>query len=80
MPRREAKQVEVVTGPDERWIIPPKYGDRASFTIRETAEILGISPWTAWDAAKKGELPVIRIGRRKIVPRVHLEKLMNSGS
>jgi hypothetical protein len=59
------------------WTIPPKYGERASFSIRETAEILGISVWGARAAAKRGELPVISIGRRKIVPRVRLERLMN---
>jgi hypothetical protein len=80
MPRQKTKEDQTGVAQPALWTIPPKYGDRASFSIRETAEILGISVWSAWAAAKNGELPVIEIGRRKIVPRVRLEKLMNSGS
>jgi Helix-turn-helix domain len=66
---------------EERWIIHPKYKDRSSFSITECAEILGVSKWCLWYAAKRGDLPVVTIGRRKIVPRVRLERLMNgSGS
>jgi len=72
-----SEQNQSVPGCEARWIIHPKYDGRSSFSVREAAEILGISTWLAWDAARKGDLPVISIGRRKIVPRVRLERLMN---
>jgi hypothetical protein len=77
MSGKNLQQIQNVGTPGERWIIDRKYDGRSSFSIQETAEILGISRWTAWEAAKKGDLPVIAIGRRKIVPRVRLERLMN---
>jgi hypothetical protein len=77
MPTRKEQENLPVSAYKERWIIDPKYKNRSSFTIRETAEILGISRWHAWNAAKRGDLPVVSIGRRKIVPRVRLERLMN---
>ena len=61
-----------------RQVIDVKWSGRSSFSIRETAEILGISVWAAYSAAKKGDLPVIAIGRRLIIPRHALEKLMLS--
>ena len=49
-------------------------------TIQEAAEILRIGKSAAYEAARTGELPVIQFGRRKLVPRAALEKLlMNAG-
>jgi len=49
-------------------------------TIQEAAEILRIGRSAAYEAARTGELPVIQFGRRKLVPRAALEKLlMNAG-
>lgn len=45
-------------------------------TIDETATILGISRNKAYEAAKRGEIPVIRIGKRLLVPKAALEKLL----
>ncbi|MCX8032669.1 MAG: helix-turn-helix domain-containing protein [Thermoleophilia bacterium] len=45
-------------------------------TIQEAAAILRISRGSAYEAARRGELPVIRIGRRLLVSRVALERLL----
>ena len=45
-------------------------------SIDRAAVALGISRGTAYAAAHKGELPVIRIGRRLLVPRDALERLL----
>jgi excisionase family DNA binding protein len=47
-----------------------------TFTIQEAAEVLGISRSSAYEAAHRGELPVLRFGRRLVVPRTALEKLL----
>ncbi len=49
---------------------------RATMTIDEVAEILGICRNVAYEAAHKGEIPSIRIGRRLLVPRLALEKML----
>ena len=49
---------------------------RATLTIDEAAGILGICRNAAYEAAHKGEIPSIRIGRRLLVPRVAFERML----
>ena len=51
-------------------------GERQTLTIEEAAKVLGIGRQLAYDKAKTGEIPVIKIGRRLLVPRRALEKLL----
>jgi len=46
---------------------------RAVLTVGEAAAVLGISRGLAYELARSGELPVIRLGRRLVVPRAALE-------
>jgi excisionase family DNA binding protein len=57
-------------------VLDRRWDGRSTFTVPEAAEILGLSRWLAYEAAKKGTLPTIWIGRRCIVPRRALEKLL----
>ncbi len=41
---------------------------RATITIEQTAQILGLGRTAAYDAARRGELPSRRLGRRLLVP------------
>ncbi len=50
--------------------------ERLTLTIDEAAEALGISRNTAFARAKTGELPVIRLGRRLLVPRKALDAML----
>jgi excisionase family DNA binding protein len=50
--------------------------DRLTYTLTEAASRLGISRALAYEAAHRGELPVCRIGRRVLVPRVALLRLL----
>ena len=54
---------------------PP--ADRLTWSITEAAQVLGISRASAYEAAHRGELPVRVIGRRMLVPRVALLRLLN---
>jgi excisionase family DNA binding protein len=49
---------------------------RATMTVAEAAELLGVSRGVAYAAARAGELPVIRLGRRLLVPRTRLLALL----
>ena len=51
--------------------------DRLTWSIAEAAQVLGISRASAYEAAHRGELPVRVIGRRMLVPRVALLRLLN---
>lgn len=50
--------------------------DRTTLTIEEAARILGISRNSAYAAAKSGDLPVVRLGHRLIVPIDRLRALL----
>jgi len=54
-------------------------GERVTFTVEETARLLGIGRQLAYDRVKTGEIPVIKVGRRLLVPRRALEKLLEQG-
>lgn len=47
-----------------------------TFSVPDAGEILGISRSSAFQAAASGELPVIRIGKRLLVPRAALERML----
>ena len=47
-------------------------------TIDEAAVVLRISRQSAYEAARRGEIPTIRLGRRVLVPRRALEKLIGA--
>jgi excisionase family DNA binding protein len=50
--------------------------DRLVFTVVEAAYLLNISRAFAYELVARGELPAIRLGRRIVIPRVGLEKLL----
>jgi excisionase family DNA binding protein len=54
--------------------------DRLVFTVAEAGELLGISRAFAYELVARGELPVIRLGRRRLVPKVALLALVALGS
>jgi excisionase family DNA binding protein len=60
----------------------PTLGDdgRLTWTVTEAARLLGISRASAYEAAHRGELPVRVIGRRLLVPRVALLRLLGERS
>lgn len=41
---------------------------RATLTVEETAELLGLGRGLAYQAARRGQLPTRRVGRRLVVP------------
>ena len=57
----------------------PADEERLTYTLNEAARRLGISRALAYEAAHRGELPVCRIGRRMLVPRAALLRLLEDG-
>ena len=53
---------------------------RMTVTVEETATILGVGRNKAYEAARSGEIPTIRIGKRLLVPRAALERLLAVGA
>lgn len=49
-------------------------------SIPEAAALLGISRNLAYEMARQRQLPVVRFGRRLLVPRAALEKMLSEYS
>ena len=54
--------------------------DRQTLKIEEAAKILGISRNTAYEAVKSGQVPIVKIGRRLLVPRAALERMLETAA
>jgi excisionase family DNA binding protein len=55
----------------------PMHNDnRLVLTVAEAAEVLGISRTHAYELVARRELPSLRLGRRIVVPRRGLERLL----
>jgi excisionase family DNA binding protein len=49
---------------------------KLTLTVPETAELLAISRMSAYAAVREGTIPSVKIGRRVLVPRAALDRLL----
>ena len=50
--------------------------ERLTYSVREAAELLGISKNSCYQGCLKGEIPHIKIGKRILIPKTQLEALL----
>ena len=50
--------------------------EKLTLTVTEASRVLGISRGLVYSMVKTGELPSIRFGKRVLIPRRALEKLL----
>jgi excisionase family DNA binding protein len=50
--------------------------EKQTLTVPETARVLGIGRNSAYEAVRTGEIPSLKIGRRVLVPRLAVERLL----
>jgi excisionase family DNA binding protein len=55
---------------------PEFLNGRVTITIEEAATVLGIGRSACYEAARRGEIPVLRVGRRMLVPVATLRVLL----
>ena len=56
-----------------------KLDDRLTYDLREAGRLLGLGRNSIYEAAKTKQVPTIRIGRRLLVPKAALERLLAGG-
>jgi excisionase family DNA binding protein len=49
---------------------------RLTLTVEEVAAMLGIARHSAYKACHQGELPVIKLGRRFLIPKVAFDRML----
>jgi len=54
--------------------------ERLTYTVEEAGKLLGIGRSAAYAAARSGELPTLRMGRRLLVPRRALEQMLDGAA
>lgn len=54
----------------------PTVDEQPTMTVEDAGEALGISRGSAYEAARSGDLPTIRIGRRLVVPTAALRRML----
>jgi excisionase family DNA binding protein len=58
-------------------LLPLGGNDRLVYTVTEAAQLLGVSRAFAYELAARGDLPVIRLGRRIVIPKAQLLGLLD---
>ena len=59
----------------------PPTPERATYTVDEAAERMGVSSWLAYTSIRRGEfpVPVLTLGRRVMVPIRPFERWLETG-
>lgn len=52
--------------------------ERIVYTVDEAAKLLGISRPSAFQGVERGEIPHIRVGKRILIPKAALDKLLTT--
>jgi len=51
--------------------------EKLTLTVGEAARCLGIGRNSAYEAIARGEIPAVKIGKRLLVPKAALEKMLS---
>ena len=53
---------------------------RLTVTVVEAGRLLGLSRNSVYEAVRRGDIPSISIGRRRLIPRGSLERMLESAT
>jgi excisionase family DNA binding protein len=59
---------------------PNQHIDRLTYDVPEAGRLLGLGRNAAYEAVRTGQLPVIKIGSRLLVPKIALDRLLKGES
>ncbi len=55
-------------------------GERLAYSVEEAAQITGLSRDLLYDQMRTGRLSYLKVGRRRIITRQHLEAFLTQAS
>lgn len=55
-------------------------GTRLTLTVVQAARLLGIGRTQAYEAVRRRQLPALRLGKRILVPRAALERMLEQAA
>lgn len=53
--------------------------ERISYSVKEAAELTGLSEDAIYEACRRGEFPHVKVGRRVLIPKKRFELWFNGG-
>lgn len=53
--------------------------EESVYTVPQVAKMLGINRNLAYELARRGELPALRLGRRLVCPKQAIDRLLGQG-
>ncbi len=53
------------------------YENKLCYTVPEAAELLGFSRNFGYELAKTGQIPILRFGKRIVVPKAKFDKMLD---
>ncbi len=55
-------------------------GQKLTLNVNETSKLLGVARGSVYLAIERGEIPVLKLGKRLLIPRKALEDLLDKAS
>jgi excisionase family DNA binding protein len=56
------------------------HGRRLAYSVDEAARVTGLSRDLLYDEMRRGNLPYVKVGRRRLITRQHLQQLLGIAS
>ena len=60
--------------------ITPRHSERLAYSVDEVAQITGLSRDLLYDQMRSGRLGYIKVGRRRIITRQHLDAFLTKAA
>ena len=60
--------------------MPDSSAERLAYSVDEAARLTGLSRDLLYDQMRRGKLPYVKIGRRRLITRQHLEQFLGVAS
>lgn len=60
--------------------VPDRQAERLAYSVDEAAQITGLSRDLLYDQMRTGRLAYLKVGRRRIITRQHLEAFLTTGT
>jgi excisionase family DNA binding protein len=62
----------------KKTLSPPRERGALTYSVPEAGRLIGLSRNGAYEAAARGNIPTVRIGRKLFVPRAALNRLLEA--
>jgi excisionase family DNA binding protein len=59
---------------------PDPHAERLAYSVEEAARLTGLSRDLLYDEMRRGNLPYLKVGRRRLITRQHLKQFLGVAS